>query len=197
MEEIKNKVKEVILERRSPLAFSDKKVTEKDLLALIDSARWASSAFNEQPWRFIYAIKQDNEKGFEQLADLLVPGNRTWAVNASALLLIVAKKDFTQNGKHNKHAWYDTGQAMGTFSVIATAAGIYLHQMAGFDADKANELFDLGEEYEAVAMAAIGYPGNPESLPEQLKERERKPRTRKPVSEIAFKGRFTAARQYA
>lgn len=190
MEDIKQKIKEVIYKRRSPLAFSVKPVEESLLLELFEAASWSSSAFNEQPWRFIYAIKKDNKVEFQQLIDLLLPGNKIWAEKAPSIILIVAKKDFTQNGKINKHAWYDTGQAMGTFSVLATAAGIYLHQMAGFDALKAKDEFDLGEDFEAIAMATIGYPGDPNSLPEPLKQRETRTRTRKPVAEITFKGSF-------
>lgn len=179
-------LKETVHERKSPLAFSNKKIEEKDLLDLFDAARWSASAFNEQPWRFIYASKHENLDGYNTLLQLLVPSNQIWAKEAPVLILVSAKAKYSHNGKENKHAWYDTGQAIGILSLMATSKGIGLHQMAGFDAEKANEKFGIEGEFAPIAVIAVGYPGDLDSLPEPLMERALKPRLRKETNEIAF-----------
>lgn len=187
METTAKTVKDTILKRKSPLAFSDKAVSQEDMDTLLDAARWAASAYNEQPWRFIYAKKQEDPDGFKALHDILLPGNQPWAEKASVLMLVIAKNTFSANGKPNAHAFYDAGQAVGTLAIQATSMGISLHQMGGFSSEKAIEHLNLNEDYSPVAAVAIGYQGDPEQLPENLKKRELSPRKRKSLSEIAFK----------
>lgn len=188
METTVKTVKETILKRKSPLAFSDKAISQEDMDTLLDAARWAASAYNEQPWRFVYARKDEDPKSFKAIHDIILPGNQIWAEKAAVLMLVIAKKTFSANGKPNAHAFYDAGQAVGTLAVQATAMGISLHQMGGFSPEKAIEYYNLNEDYAPVAAIALGYQGDPDQLPENLKSRELSPRNRKSISEFAFKG---------
>lgn len=174
--------------RRSILAFSSKAIDDMTLTALFEAARWAPSAFNEQPWRFIIARKGEN--GFDRLLDCLAVANQAWAKDAALLFLTLAKKTLTQNGKANLHALHDLGLAVGNITFQAREAGIDLHQMGGFDAMKARTSFDIPDDYEAVAVVAAGYPGATDDLPDALKARAEKPRVRKPGNELVFNGHF-------
>ncbi|TPE44340.1 nitroreductase family protein [Pontibacter mangrovi] len=178
----------LIENRWSPRAFSDESVGEEQLEALFDAARWAPSAMNEQPWRFIYAAKED-KAAFDRLSGLLVEGN-SWAKNAAVLFVSIAKTAYDFNGSPNKHAWHDVGLATGNLLLQATDLGLHVHLMGGFDAAKAKKELGIPDGFEAVAMGAIGYVGDPETLPENLKARELATRQRKPLNEIAFKGEW-------
>ncbi|MCJ8164474.1 nitroreductase family protein [Pontibacter sp. E15-1] len=190
MTDTKNKiaVHNLITTRRSPRAFREKAVTEEQLESLFQAARWAPSSMNEQPWRFIYAAKEDQE-AFSRLFGCLVEGN-SWAKNASALFVTVAKKSYDLNGKPNSHAWHDVGLATGNLLLQATELGLHIHLMGGFNAAKAQQDLGIPEGYEPVAMGAIGFAGDPDTLPDPLKERELAPRTRKPLQELVFKGKW-------
>ena len=174
-----------IAERWSPRAFDDRPVAEQDLTALFEAARWAASAFNAQPWRFVYAAR--NEPAFETLLACLRDTNRSWARHA-AVLVIAAAKTTHEDGSPNGHAIHDLGQAMATLAIEATARGIHVHQMAGFYPDKARTLLGVPDGYEPKTAAAIGYLGDRSRLPDKLREREAAPRQRKPLEELAFRG---------
>jgi nitroreductase len=177
-----------ILERRfSPYAFSPRPVEPEELRKLFEAARSAPSSYNEQPWRFVVAMRRDPE-AFERMLETMVERNREWAHDAPVLVLAVAKLDFTHSGKPNRHAFYDVGQAAAYLTLQATGLGLYVHQMAGFDAGKARQLLNIPGGYEPVAMMAVGYLGDPEPLPETQRHRNRPPRTRKPLDSLAFEG---------
>ncbi|GAB3819943.1 nitroreductase family protein [Pontibacter rugosus] len=179
-------VHSLIENRWSPRAFSSETVSEEQLASLFEAARWAPSAMNEQPWRFIYASKENGED-FERLFSCLVEGN-SWAKHASALFVTIAKKNYDFNGQPNGIARHDVGLATANILLQATDLGLHVHLMGGFNAAKAQDVLGIPEGFEPVAMGAVGYVGDPESLPEALKERELAPRQRKPLNEIAFKG---------
>ncbi len=177
-----------LLKRRwSPRAFSDRPVEKDKLNSLLEAARWAASCFNEQPWRFIIATKEDKTE-YDKLFSTMVEANQAWAHQAPVLMLTVAKLNFEKTQKPNRHALHDVGLAMGNLSLQATELGLFLHQMAGFSVTKARELFEIPPDAEPVAMVAIGYPGDPDTLPEKLRERELEPRTRKPLKDLVFLG---------
>lgn len=184
-----NSILSVIEERWSPRAFSSKSVSKEDIHLLFEAARKAASSFNEQPWRFVYAKKEDKEN-FDLLLDCLLEGNQVWAKNASVLVATLAKKTFTKTGKPNKHAWHDVGLAVGNMSAQATSMQIYLHQMAGYDTEKTIENLDILEDFEPVSFIAIGYLGEKEQLPEDLEKIEKKESPRKEVDEITFVGKM-------
>ena len=183
-------------ERRSVRAFSDRPVEPDKLRQVLDAAHWASSSANEQPWRWIVATKDDPAQ-FDRLLQCLLPGNAKWAGAAPVLLLACAERAFAQSGKVNLHARHDVGQAMATLALEADLLGLETHQMAGFEPDKARETFGIPDEYEAVTACALGYPGDPESLPDDLKARELAPRTRKPLGELVFGGEWGQAASFA
>jgi nitroreductase len=180
-------VHDFIAERWSPRAFSDKPVAPDVLQSLFEAARWAPSSSNEQPWTYIVATKEDAED-FAKLVSVLVPFNVTWAQHAPVLALAVAGLAFAKNGTPNRNAQYDVGAASAWLTVEATSRGLFVHQMAGYDHHKAREVFGIPAGWEPIAAMAIGYPGDPESLPQPLRDREVAPRTRKPISEFVMSG---------
>lgn len=180
-------IHELLQQRWSPLAFSAQQVEPEQLQSLLEAARWAASSYNEQPWSFILATKE-NQVEFNRILSCLAEGNQVWAQNASVLMLSVAKLHFEKNGVENRHAFHDVGQAISNLAVQATALGLRIHQMAGFDVPKARELFSIPAGYEPVAAIAIGYKGDAQSLPENYQARESSPRTRKSVGSFTFTG---------
>jgi len=179
-----------LLKRRwSPRAFSDQPIEAETLCMLFEAARWAPSSNNEQPWRFIVANK-DNETEWNRLLACLVEGNRKWAYRAPVLILSVASLNFQEDSTPNRHAFHDTGMAVENLVLQATALGLSTHQMAGFDVEKARADLKIPSGYEPVAVIAVGYPGDPASLPDRLRERELRPRSRQPISEWTFSGQW-------
>jgi nitroreductase len=177
-----------LLKRRwSPLAFSEQMVEPEKLGSLLEAASWAASSYNEQPWSFIIATK-NNPTEFERLLSCIAEGNQAWAKNAPVLMISVAKLHFEKNGVENRHAFHDVGQAASNLAIQAMALGLYIHQMAGFDVPKARELYGIPEGYEAVAAIALGYGADADTLPENLQQRELAPRVRKSVESFAFTG---------
>ncbi len=177
-------VLEVINKRWSRRAFSDAEVEDDKLKRLFEAARWAASSMNEQPWVFMYAKK--GSESWDKLFDSIMGGNQPWAKNANVLVMCLAKKNFDYNGRPNRHAMHDLGQAVAFFSLEATELGLNMHQMGGFEDAKAREYFEIGEEYEIGHIIALGYPGAPEKLEEPYLSRESAARTRKPQSEFVF-----------
>lgn len=178
--------------RWSPRAFAGVPVPREDLLSLFEAARWAPSCYNDQPWFFILAEKTDEDL-YARLFDCLLPGNQKWAGSAPVLMLSIARTTFAHSGKPNRHALHDVGQAMAQFTVQAVSRGLFVHQMAGFSQDKARHAFAIPEGFEPVAAVALGYPGDPGTLPEDLKAMETNPRQRRPLDEFVFQGSFGTA----
>lgn len=182
-------VHDLIRNRWSPRAFADKLVEPEVLASLFEAARWAPSSFNEQPWAYLVATKDDSEN-FAKALSVLVDFNVSWAKDVPVLVLAVAHLNFQAKGTPNRNAYYDTGAATALLSVEATSRGLGVHQMAGFDAAKAKQVFEIPADWEMIAAIAIGYPGQPDKLPEKLRDRESAPRQRKPLSEFVMTGRW-------
>ncbi|MGQ0632419.1 MAG: nitroreductase family protein [Sporichthyaceae bacterium] len=173
---------ELLAERWSPRGFDPGyELSQADLSALLEAARWAPSAGNSQPWRFIVARR--GTAAFDSLSGLLAPGNQRWAPLASVLVVAVA---VIVDGKGAPAPWahYDTGAAMAHLTVQAQSLGLSVHQMGGFDAAGVVREFGLGAELEPIAAAAIGRLDPDAALPEDLFARERAPRTRRSVEEL-------------
>jgi nitroreductase len=186
--DVQHPIHELLRRRWSPRAFADRLVEPEALLSLFEAARWAPSSFNEQPWHFIVATRDDREE-FDRVLSCLVDGNIAWAKNAPVLMISVAKLKF-DNGKPNRHAYHDVGQAAANLTLEATARGLFVHQMAGIHVEKAREALGIPEGYDPVAALAVGYPGDPEKLSEPYHERELARRSRKPLESFVFNGRW-------
>jgi nitroreductase len=177
-------VHELIANRWSPRAFSDKPVSSEDLTKIFTAASWAASSSNEQPWRFLVGHKGDDT--YSKIFDCLVEFNQSWAKSAPVLVLTVAKTTFTKDGSNNGWALHDTGAASANMCLQAIALGIHTHGMAGFDKDKVRTHFNLPADYTEGAVWAMGYLGDPGTLPEKMQTMELAPRSRKPLVEIVF-----------
>ncbi|MEQ8469793.1 MAG: nitroreductase family protein [Marinoscillum sp.] len=182
------KILDVVSNRWSPRSFSDQLIDQETLNSLFESVRWAPSSMNEQPWRLIVAKKGD--LAHAKIVEALMPGNQLWAKDAPVLVVTLFKKSFTRNGAPNGSAKYDLGLAIGNLSAQATSEGIGLHQMGGFQKDMIISTFTIADDYEPVTVIALGYYGNAEDLPEELKYRELAERQRKPINEFVYYGHF-------
>jgi nitroreductase len=182
-------VHELIRNRWSPRAFSDQSVSPEILRSLFEAARWAPSSNNEQPWAFIVATKDDPEN-YAKVLSTLVEFNQGWAKQAPVLAIAVSAMEFARNKTPNRNAFYDTGAAVAHLTAEATSRGLFVHQMAGFDPHKAIEVFHIPKGWEPIAAFVIGYPGDPNSLPDKLRVRELAPRSRKPISEFVMSGEW-------
>jgi nitroreductase len=178
-------IHDLISERWSPRAFAERPVEREKLYSLFEAARWAASAGNQQPWYFVVGTK-DNAESHARLAATLWERNVLWAQHAPVLLLVVAKL-YDRPGKEYT-SFYDVGMAVGSLVTQAVDLGLVTHQMGGFDADKARETLGIPEGYQPLTMIALGYLGSPDVLPDDLRERELAPRSRKPLEEFVFEG---------
>ena len=182
----------IFLERWSPRAFDESEMPEADLLTLFEAARWAPSAFNSQPWRFLYARRDDGN--WERFLDLLIPFNRSWAQSASVLIYFLSDtlpftdKATGEPATSHTHS-YDTGAAWVSLALQATRMGYQAHGMSGVDFDRVRETLGVPERYRVEAAAVVGRIGDAATLPEKLRARE-VPSGRRPVSEFAFPGNF-------
>ncbi len=180
-----------LIERRwSPYAFADKPIDSADLHSLLEAARWAPSSYNEQPWRFIVATRDDPEN-FQRLLDCLVPANQEWAGKVPVLMLSVAALSFAKNGKPNRHALHDVGLASAMLALQATNIGLAVHFMAGFDGDKARENFSIPDDFEPAAAIAIGH-HHADSAGDSPS-----PRKRRSVEAFAYAGAWESAAPYS
>jgi nitroreductase len=168
---------EAIQLRRSRRAYDDKPVEAEKINSLFEAARWAPSSVNEQPWIYLYATK-DQPELYHKIFDALNDANKVWAQHAPLLIVSLARKNFIRNDMPNHSARYDLGAANAFLSLQAAHVGLNVHQMGGFNPVKAKENLNIPDLYEVVVILAIGYPGDAEKLPENLKARELAPRER-------------------
>jgi len=185
-------IHELLSERWSPYAFSDRSVPAMDVRSLFEAARWAASSYNEQPWRYIIASKDDPSE-FERLLSCLVEGNQVWARAASFLAIGCTSLKFARNGKPNDAAQHDLGLASANLTYEAAARGLFVHQMIGILPGRVRELYGVPEDYLPLTGVAIGYLGDVNDLPENLRPRDLSERTRKPLSEFVFSGKWGEA----
>jgi len=181
--DVDHPIHDLLRRRWSPRAFSERMVEPEILRSLFEAARWAPSSNNEQPWHFIVGTKSE-VTAYDRLFQCLKEGNKKWAFRAPVLMLSVARLNFEDEGIPNRHALHDTGMAAFSLTMQATALGLVVHQMAGFEIDKARTDLGIPSEFEPVAMIAVGYPGDPSELPDYLRERELKPRERNAIGKF-------------
>jgi nitroreductase len=179
-------INEIFTNRWSPRAMSGQEIDEKTLLSLFEAARWAPSANNNQPWRFIYARR--NTKHWDKFFQLLAEGNQVWAKNAAVLIVIISKTTF-DNGKPSITHSFDAGAAWVSLALQGSQNGLVIHGMQGFDYDRAKKVLNIPDGYQVEAMIALGKQGKKEDLPDYLQEREF-PSSRKTTAELAMEGSF-------
>lgn len=181
----------LLQERWSPRAFDEAHVLEaSDLATILEAARWTPSAGNSQPWSFIVGRRGDAT--FEAFRSTHSRGNTTWTHRASALLVTLRQRESGPDHElpFAAYAQYDLGQAAAHLSIQAQALGLHVHQFAGFDHDRTKELFAVPDHWEVTTGIAIGRLADPSVLDEATREKELRPRTRRPVHEFAFTGRW-------
>jgi nitroreductase len=183
---------DVIRQRWSPRAFDpSREVARADLLKLFEAARWAPSAGNEQPWGFVLAERRRSPATFAALLASLTGRNPEWAGAASAFVLAAVRSTVEGRGPVSRLAWYDAGQAVGFLTLQATALGISIRQMEGFDLDQARAACGVPAAFEPAVIMAVGYAGDPDALPtEKHRAAERQPRERRPVGDFAYEERW-------
>lgn len=170
--------------RWSPRSFDpEATITEEQLDALLEAARWAPSASNHQPRRFLVARR--GTQPFDAVVSALVGFNAAWAHNASALIVGVAETS-TVEGDVRPYAEYDLGQAVAHLTIQAEAEGLSTHQMAGVEWHMIVAAFDLADNLKPMTVTAVGVPDAADKLPEALAERERAPRSRLPLEELVL-----------
>jgi len=192
-----HEILDVIRERWSPRAFdASRALDRRELHRLFEAARWAPSSSNEQPWRFVVADRHRTPEAFAALHGALTGSNQTWASSAPVLILVAVKLLLARTGSVNRSAWYDTGQAVGFLTLQATAIGVAIRQMEGFDHDRAREACGVPDSFEPGVIMAVGYPGDPALLVrEHHRVAEQQPRSRQPIEEFVFEGRWGSTLQ--
>jgi nitroreductase len=182
-----HKINSLFVNRWSPRSMTGEDIDDEDLMSLFEAARWAPSSYNNQPWRFIYAKR--NTENWNKLFDLLYEGNKVWAKNAAALVVVISRKNFEYNEKPSITHQFDAGAAWENLALEASDRGIATHGMQGFDYQRARTDLEIPESYDVMAMIAIGKRGPKENLPSKLQELEF-PNDRKPLREIVMEGYF-------
>jgi nitroreductase len=172
----------LLAERWSPRGFDrTHEIDDDNLTALLEAARWAPSAANSQPWRFL--VTRRGDEAHARLFAALAPGNQTWAGTASTLVLVAARTA-AEDGKPQPFALYDTGQAVAALVTQAQADGLSVHQMGGFDTAAVRAEFSLDDSITPVVVLAVGRRGSADELPEPLASRETAPRTRYQITDL-------------
>lgn len=182
-----NDVSEIFVNRWSRRAMSGEKVDKKELMTLFEAARWAPSSSNEQPWNFVYVLKES--ENWKKFFDLLDSGNQAWIKNAGALIIVVSRKNWKEDNTFNPTHSLDTGAAWENLALQGSLSNLVVHGLAGFDYDKAKEMLKLSDDYKVEIMIAVGKPGKIEDLPEKYRARE-SPKGRNELKEIVFEEEF-------
>ena len=194
MEEIREDVKgkrkpnhdidPIFVNRYSPRAL-EREMSDEDLNAMFEAARWAPSSYNNQSWRFLYATHEDSE--WDVFEGLMNDFNASWASKGYALVVVISKTTFDHNGEDSITHSFDTGAAWENFALEAARRGLVAHGMQGFDYEKAREELDIPEGFEVEAMIAVGSEGDESQLDEDMQVH---PNGRKDMEEIVTKGSF-------
>lgn len=181
------KVHYLITDRWSPVAFDDREVEYDRMQLLFEAAKWAPSARNAQPWRFIFATRKMSD--YKVFLDLMTEANRLWASTAPLLVMPLAQVISTYKNRPNRLALYEAGMAVGNLLMQATATGLLVHQMSGYDVERAKETLVIPTRYEPLTILAIGYKGDASKLPEDVAAWESRERTRMETAQFLVQGR--------
>lgn len=177
--------------RWSPRAFdSSREVEPEKLLAVLEAARWAPSCYGDQPWRFVIGERARDEATWSLLFESLAEGNQVWCRRVPVLILALADTRFSFNDEPNRWGRFDTGAACENLALEAVHQGLMAHAMGGFDEALVREKLAIPERFEPIAILALGYAGDPALLEGWQKDAELGARSRKPLAELCFAGRF-------
>ena len=182
-------IHDLLVRRWSTRAFDpNRPVSREQLAVLLEAGRWAPSCNGDEPWRYLIWDRGRDPEGWQKAFDCLSENNKKWVKNVPLLMLSNAGSIFGATGKPNRWGQHDTGAASCCMALEAVDLGLMVHQMGGFDADKARAAFAIPAEYTPMAMIAVGYQTEPEILDEETKKKELAPRARKPLVERFFEG---------
>ncbi len=193
--DIPGSVHALIRERWSPKVFDPAPLPDPLLRDIFEAARWAPSSMNEQPWRFLLG-RRDRGETYDRLLATLSEGNAVWARQAPVLVLAVACTTYTRHGRENRHAWHDTGLALAQLILQATAGGLAVHPMGGFDAAAARTAGRIPEGFDPVVMLAIGRRGDPLRAPHGVEERDPAARSRRGLEATVFEDSWEEAARF-
>lgn len=186
-------IHELLARRWSPRAIDQHRpVARRDLAALLEAARWAPSCFGDQPWRYLVLDRFRDRESWQAAWNCLTDGNKAWVREVPVLIVSFADSMFRRTGKPNRWGAHDTGAASENLCLQGTALGLAVHQMGGFDREAIRHAFNVPEQFTAMAVIAIGHPGDPAELPEEKRTAEIAARSRVPLAEIAFDTRWEA-----
>lgn len=181
---------DLLARRWSSRAFDPNRPVSRDQLkVLLEAGRWAPSCNGDEPWRYLVWDRGRDPAGWQKAFDCLSDNNKKWVKNVPLLMLSCAGSIFQATGKPNRWTQHDTGAASLSIALQAAAIGLMVHQMGGFDAEKARAAFDIPAEYTPMAMIAVGYQAGPDTIDDpEVKKKELAPRARKPIAERFFEG---------
>jgi nitroreductase len=182
-----DKVHKLITDRWSPRAFDKRTVDYDKIHLLFEAAKWAPSARNAQPWRFIFATREMPD--YKVFIDQMSEANQSWATTAPLLVMPLAQVISTYKNRPNRLAFYETGMAVGNLLTQATSMGLMVHQLSGYDEERAKEILVIPTRYEPMSILAIGYKGEPAKLPSDVAAWEKRERTRLEISKFLVQGK--------
>ena len=182
-----DKIHKLITDRWSPRAFDKRTVDYDKIHLLFEAAKWAPSARNAQPWRFIFATREMPD--YKVFIDLMSEANQSWATTAPLLVMPLAQVISTYKNRPNRLAFYETGMAVGNLLTQATAMGLMVHQLSGYDEERAKEILVIPTRYEPMSILAIGYKGEPAKLSSDVAAWEKRERTRLEISKFLVQGK--------
>lgn len=178
----------LFVNRWSPRSMTGESLSEDEFMSLFEAAKWAPSAYNDQPWRFLYTTRDSDH--WDIFFDLLSDENKTWAKRAGVLVVMVSKTTFDYNGEPSRTHSFDTGAAWQNLALEGARRGLVVHGIGGFDHERATAVLSIPSEYVIEAMAAVGVRASPNTLPPEMQERET-PSGRKPLDDIVIEGAFS------
>lgn len=183
-------IHDLLARRWSPRAFDPSRpVSREQLAAILEAGRWAPSCNGDEPWRYLVFDRARDPEGWGKAFECLSENNKKWVKNVPLLMLSCAGSVFRHNGKPNRYGPHDTGAASVSMALQAAALGLVIHQMGGYDAAKARSAFNIPEEYTPMAMIAVGYQAEPDTIDdEETRKKELRPRTRQALSQMFFEG---------
>lgn len=184
-------IHDLLRQRWTQRAFSDRAIEVEKLRCLFEAARWAPSSFNEQPWRYIIATRDQRDE-FDKMLSCLMDKNQRWIRSSGVpfLMIVLSKKTFTYNGKPNRVHTHDIGLSMGNFLIQATAMDLFVCQLQGIHLRRVADLYLVPEDFEPAIGCAVGYPGELLRLPAEFHEREIQQRIRADFKDFVFEGTF-------